>query len=131
MHLNAVRSILDRYGLDESDLGNTPTRPSGAAPRAAARAAGIEPSSIQQNCSGKHAAMLATCCVNGWPTDGYLDEVHTLRDLYGADQVSMITQHLATMRGRLQATHLTAHIATKALLTDVQVSRYGELRGYR
>lgn len=24
------------------------------------------------------------------PTDGYLDEVHTLRDLYGADQVSMI-----------------------------------------
>ena len=79
MHLNAVRSILDRYGLDESDLGNTPTRPSGAAPRAAARAAGIEPSSIQQNCSGKHAAMLATCCVNGWPTDGYLDPGHPVQ----------------------------------------------------
>ena len=79
MHLDAVRSILVRYGLDESDLANTPTRPSGAAPRAAARAAGIEPSSIQQNCSGKHAAMLATCCVNGWPTDGYLDPGHPVQ----------------------------------------------------
>ena len=79
MHLDAVRSILARYGLDEADLANTPARPAGAAARAAARAAGVEPSPLQQNCSGKHAAMLATCRVNGWPTDGYLDRDHPLQ----------------------------------------------------
>ena len=78
-HLDAVRSILDRYGLAESDLANTPARPHGAAARAAARAAGLEPSSLQQNCSGKHAAMLATCRVNGWSTADYLEPDHPLQ----------------------------------------------------
>jgi L-asparaginase II len=31
------------------------------------------------NCSGKHAAMLRTCQVNGWPTEGYLDPAHPLQ----------------------------------------------------
>jgi L-asparaginase II len=79
VHLEAVRSILARYGLDESDLGNTPARPYGATARADARRAGLGPTPLQQNCSGKHAAMLATCRVNGWPIDGYLDVEHPLQ----------------------------------------------------
>jgi L-asparaginase II len=78
-HLDAVRSILERYGLDESDLANTPARPHGSDARVAARLAGIEPSSLQQNCSGKHAAMLATCRVNGWSVDDYLDPHHPVQ----------------------------------------------------
>jgi L-asparaginase II len=31
------------------------------------------------NCSGKHAAMLATCAVNGWPTESYLDPGHPMQ----------------------------------------------------
>ena len=31
------------------------------------------------NCSGKHAGMLATCVVNGWPLDVYLDPEHPLQ----------------------------------------------------
>jgi L-asparaginase II len=31
------------------------------------------------NCSGKHAAMLATCVANGWPTDGYLSLDHPVQ----------------------------------------------------
>jgi L-asparaginase II len=31
------------------------------------------------NCSGKHAAMLATCVVNGWDTSDYLDPRHPLQ----------------------------------------------------
>jgi len=31
------------------------------------------------NCSGKHAAMLATCRVQGWPPAGYLDVDHPLQ----------------------------------------------------
>ena len=72
LHLDTVRSILARYGLDEDDLQNTPARPVGAAPTA-------EPSAIVQNCSGKHAAMLATCVVNGWPTETYLEPDHPLQ----------------------------------------------------
>ncbi|MGE5209842.1 MAG: asparaginase [Acidobacteriota bacterium] len=79
-HLDVVRSILERYDLVESDLGNTPARPFGAAARTAARIAGVEPSPLQQNCSGKHAAMLATCRVNGWSTDDYLDQHHPVQD---------------------------------------------------
>jgi L-asparaginase II len=79
VHLDAVRSILARYDVDESDLVNTAARPYGAAARAQARARGIEPSPLQQNCSGKHAAMLATCRVNGWSTQDYLDPGHPLQ----------------------------------------------------
>ena len=31
------------------------------------------------NCCGKHAAMLATCVANGWPTATYLDPEHPLQ----------------------------------------------------
>jgi L-asparaginase II len=71
VHLAAVRSILARHGLDESQLRNTPA-PALGDPRS-------EPSSLRQNCSGKHAAMLATCVVNGWPTETYLDVDHPLQ----------------------------------------------------
>jgi L-asparaginase II len=36
-------------------------------------------SRIRMNCSGKHAAMLATCAANGWPTATYLDPGHPLQ----------------------------------------------------
>jgi L-asparaginase II len=78
-HLDAVRSILSRHGLVEGDLANTAARPYGPAARAQARIAGVEPSPLQQNCSGKHAAMLATCVINGWAIDDYLDQGHPLQ----------------------------------------------------
>ena len=36
------------------------------------------------NCSGKHAAMLATCVVNGWPTETYLEPDHPLQHAIAA-----------------------------------------------
>jgi L-asparaginase II len=41
--------------------------------------AGEGPSRIAMNCSGKHAAMLATCVAAGWPTHGYRDPSHPLQ----------------------------------------------------
>jgi L-asparaginase II len=78
-HLDAVRGILDRYGLEEGDLGNTPDRPYGESARDDARSADVAPSALQHNCSGKHAAMLATCRINGWDTHGYLEPGHPLQ----------------------------------------------------
>ncbi|TDD74522.1 asparaginase [Actinomadura rubrisoli] len=36
-------------------------------------------SRLRMNCSGKHAAMLATCVASGWPTATYLDAHHPLQ----------------------------------------------------
>jgi L-asparaginase II len=80
-HVAAVRAILAGAGLDEADLDNTPALPlEGEAQRAILRAGG-GPTSITQNCSGKHAGMLATAVVNGWPTEGYRDPDHPVQRL--------------------------------------------------
>lgn len=79
-HLDGVVGILERYGLAVADLNNTPSRPFAAVARTEARLAGIGPSPLQQNCSGKHAAMLATCTINAWPIDGYLAVDHPLQE---------------------------------------------------
>jgi L-asparaginase II len=76
-HLIAVREILAMAKLDESALQCMLDKPLGDAER---RAWGDKPATrISMNCSGKHAAMLLTCVLNGWPTDSYLDPVHPLQ----------------------------------------------------
>ena len=80
-HVDGVRRILTGAGLDEADLDNTPDLPLGPAAAAAVRAAGAGPSPVLQNCSGKHAAMLAACVSAGWPTAGYRDPAHPLQRL--------------------------------------------------
>jgi len=80
-HVAAVRAILTGAGRSEADLDNTPAWPlEGEAQRAIVRAGG-GPTSITQNCSGKHAGMLATAVVNGWPTNGYRDPDHPVQRL--------------------------------------------------
>jgi L-asparaginase II len=78
-HLEGVLRMLAGAGLDESALQNTPDRPIDQAERERWIAEGRPPSSLGQNCSGKHAAMLSTCQVNGWSTDDYLDPGHPLQ----------------------------------------------------
>jgi len=76
MHLKAVLEILHGAGLTEEDLRNTPDLPLVDGQRTEWIAAGRAPSALAQNCSGKHAAMLATCVLNGWPTATYLNRGH-------------------------------------------------------
>src|SRR3954471_11282217 len=64
-HLDGVRRILALGGLDESALQTPPDWPLDDTARNAAIKAGVEPSSLAMNCSGKHAAMLLTSVVNG------------------------------------------------------------------
>jgi L-asparaginase II len=78
-HVAAVAAILAGVGLDQDDLRNTPTLPLDPDASMAAVQAGEAPSSIVQNCSGKHAGMLATAVVNGWPTAGYTDPDHPVQ----------------------------------------------------
>lgn len=78
-HLDGVHRLLRGAGLTESDLQNTPDRPLDPDEAARWRTAGHPPSPLAQNCSGKHAAMLATCRAAGWDTAGYLDPAHPLQ----------------------------------------------------
>jgi L-asparaginase II len=78
-HLAVVRRMLAAAGLTESDLDNTPGMPMHGASRRVMVQAGEGPSRIAMNCSGKHAAMLATCVAAGWPTQGYRDPSHPLQ----------------------------------------------------
>jgi L-asparaginase II len=78
-HVEGVRRILAVAGLSESDLQTPPDFPLDDAAREAVIRAGGEKSSILMNCSGKHAAMLATCVVNGWETASYLAPDHPLQ----------------------------------------------------
>lgn len=78
-HLATVRATLAGAGLGEDALQNTPTLPLDPAAALAWQVAGHGPASITQNCSGKHAAMVATCVAAGWDTATYLDPEHPLQ----------------------------------------------------
>ncbi|HLS44751.1 MAG TPA: asparaginase [Ornithinicoccus sp.] len=78
-HLDGVRRILASVGLTEDALQNTPDWPIHEPERRRWVAEGLPASSIGQNCSGKHAGMLATCVVNNWDTASYRDPGHPLQ----------------------------------------------------
>lgn len=78
-HLEGVRRILAGAGLSEDALQTPLDYPLDDAAREAVIREGGAKSSIQMNCSGKHAAMLATCVLNGWSSDDYLDAAHPLQ----------------------------------------------------
>lgn len=85
-HLDGVRRILELVGLDESALANTTDLPlDDDVAREVVRLGGT-PTSLRHNCSGKHAGMLATCVIAGWPSDSsYLSPDHPLQQAITAD----------------------------------------------
>jgi len=78
-HREAAARILAGAGLTEADLQNTPDYPIDDDEQDAWIRAGRPKTAIAQNCSGKHAAMLATCVVNGWDTAAYRHPAHPLQ----------------------------------------------------
>jgi L-asparaginase II len=71
-HLEAVRKLLAATGgrEDELDCGTQDGRP---------------PQPIYDNCSGKHAGMIAVCRAHGWPVEGYRHPGHPLQRLLLAE----------------------------------------------
>ncbi len=79
LHLETVRGLLDRLGLGVDDLmcgAHRPTDPDGVAALGAA-----PPTPLHNNCSGKHAAMLASALALGAPTRDYLQARHPVQAL--------------------------------------------------
>jgi L-asparaginase II len=78
-HVDGARRILALGGLDESALQTPPDYPLDDAARDAVIRAGRVKQPVLMNCSGKHAAMLLTCVVNGWDTATYREPGHPLQ----------------------------------------------------
>jgi L-asparaginase II len=77
--LRGVRRILAHAGLDPSALRTPPAYPMDEQVRDAWLRARRGPDPLAMNCSGKHAAMAATCAANGWPVDGYREPAHPVQ----------------------------------------------------
>jgi L-asparaginase II len=78
-HVAGVRKILAGAGLTPDALQCPPDLPMDEAAQRALLHDGGGPDRLHMNCSGKHAAMLATCVAAGWPTVSYRDPAHPLQ----------------------------------------------------
>ena len=78
-HVATARGLLARVRVSESELECGPQLPADEATARRLLASGGVPQPVHNNCSGKHAAMLATCVVKGWPRAGYIDRDHPMQ----------------------------------------------------
>ncbi len=79
IHVAAVTSILAKIGLDHTALQCGAQAPSYEPAAMALLATGARPTALHNNCSGKHAGMLATCVHLGLDTRTYLALEHPVQ----------------------------------------------------
>ena len=72
-HVEAVESILSKIGLDASALQCGPHLPYNERAAHAMLRSAQAPSALHNNCSGKHAGILALCTMIGADVDTYLE----------------------------------------------------------
>jgi L-asparaginase II len=80
-HVELVRGILARIGCTADDLACGFHEPEDPGSLAAIRAGTSGPSPLYNNCSGKHAGLLALARAEGWPIAGYLRPGHAVQVL--------------------------------------------------
>ena len=78
-HVELTWSLLHKIGLGDEALACGPHPPLHAASRRALREAGIDPGRIHNNCSGKHAGMMALARAHGWDPAGYERPEHPVQ----------------------------------------------------
>jgi L-asparaginase II len=78
-HIQEVNSILAKCGLHKDSLQCGPQYPSAKKDANELIKHNQKPHHEHNNCSGKHAGMLATCVLMGWSTHDYLDASHPLQ----------------------------------------------------
>ncbi|HMP04378.1 MAG TPA: asparaginase [Gemmatales bacterium] len=84
LHLEAVASILAKCGASADQLGCGPHPPLHEPAMEELYRSGGKPQRLHNNCSGKHAGMLASCLHKGWPTANYFEPSHPLQEAIAA-----------------------------------------------
>jgi L-asparaginase II len=117
-HVAVVRGLLAKAGVPEDALGCGPQLPSDEPTARRLLASGGLPKPIHNNCSGKHAAMLATCAVMGWPLEGYMDLDHPCQQAVTAAMSEMLDVDLSQAPRGIDGCGLTTYwVALLALAT--------------
>ncbi len=140
-HIDAVRSILTKIGATEDDLRCGAHAPAYGPAAAALTARGEPPSPLHNNCSGKHAGILALARVLGAPLTGYLDPAHPAErailafcerisdDMFGADRIGVdgcgIPVYATSLRN---AARSFARLATLADLLPADAAALARVR---
>ena len=78
-HVRVAESILEKIGLTAESLACGPHAPFDAGARRALEEQGLEPVRLHNNCSGKHAGMMALARARGWDPDGYQRVEHPVQ----------------------------------------------------
>jgi L-asparaginase II len=78
-HLDTVRGIQARIGIEEKYLQCGPHLPGDAVMLKTVIKQDIKPTANFNNCSGKHTAMLAHAKMRGLPLENYLDRSHPIQ----------------------------------------------------
>ena len=93
-HVEAARALLEKIGCMEDDLQCGTHAPTNRAARNDLFAAALKPSPIHNNCSGKHAGMLAVAKALGAPARGYWQADHPVQQLVKSHVQRLIGQQL-------------------------------------
>jgi L-asparaginase II len=96
-HVAGARQILARAGLSEDDLQCPPDLAGDEETHREMVRTGAPPDRVHFNCSGKHAAMLATCVAAGWPTASYRDPQHPLQQAIAATIAELAGEPVAAI----------------------------------
>ena len=78
-HTRTAEAILRKVGLDAEALACGPHAPFHEPTRRELQEAGLEPVRLHNNCSGKHAGMLALARARGWETQDYHQPEHPVQ----------------------------------------------------
>ncbi|HEY0128442.1 MAG TPA: asparaginase, partial [Rubrobacteraceae bacterium] len=78
-HTETVSQMLEKLGLDESALRCGSHEPYGEKEQRRLQALDQKPGPLHNNCSGKHAGMLALALHLGAPAEGYTDLYHPVQ----------------------------------------------------
>src|SRR5579863_3250119 len=97
MHVEAAQSMLSKIGLDENALACGPHPPIHEPSAEALVLAGRLPSRLHNNCSGKHASILALAVHIGASPEGYLSPTHPAQQRILRGCAEMLGIPLASM----------------------------------
>lgn len=79
VHVSGVTAFLSHVGLAPADLECGAHQPTNGRARDALRRAGVEPSALHNNCSGKHSGMLSVARALGVDTHDYVTRGHPVQ----------------------------------------------------
>jgi L-asparaginase II len=79
LHRSVLKGMHEKIGINVADLACGVHWPSDPKTREAMKKAGLEPTPLHHNCSGKHTGMLAHARLRGLDIKNYLDPQHSVQ----------------------------------------------------